>query len=200
MQPIFSVPLKENGGNDGIKTASSQPVSNVFRIEKAPLKRVIRKNGSGFTPSITDALNGKFSEGKHEDARETHKYYTENEQEEPFTIEQLEQKWKEFIHRYEDRPNLFTALSNIPQIDDDHRLLLTIGSDTINEEIKIIKPDLVSWLRKELRNSHIELVTKVDVQKLKKIIYSDSEKLQAMINKNPQLNVFRQKFNLDFNE
>lgn len=120
--------------------------------------------------------------------------------EEPFSKEQFELKWKEFIGRYDDRPNLFTALSNIPELNDNYKLLLSIGSATIDEEIKIIKPDLVAWLRKELKNSNIELTTKVDVQKIKKVIYSDSEKLQVMINKNPQLNVFRQKFNLDFNE
>lgn len=131
---------------------------------------------------------------------ETHKYYTDNDLEEPFSKEQFELKWKEFVSRYENRPNLFTALSNIPELDNNYKLLLNIGSATIDEEIKIIKPDLVAWLRKELKNSRIELMTKVDVQKIKKVIYSDSEKLQVMINKNPQLNVFRQKFNLDFNE
>ena len=131
---------------------------------------------------------------------ETHKYYTDNDLEEPFSKEQFELKWKEFVSRYENRPNLFTALSNIPELDNNYKLLLNIGSATIDEEIKIIKPDLVAWLRKELKNSRIELMTKDDVQKIKKVIYSDSEKLQVMINKNPQLNVFRQKFNLDFNE
>lgn len=131
---------------------------------------------------------------------ETHKYYTDNDLEEPFSKEQFELKWKEFVSRYKNRPNLFTALSNIPELDNNYKLLLNIGSATIDEEIKIIKPDLVAWLRKELKNSRIELMTKVDVQKIKKVIYSDSEKLQVMINKNPQLNVFRQKFNLDFNE
>ena len=169
--------------------------------EKPIVKHVIRKNGSAFTPSITDALNGKHpQENKQEDALETHRYYTDNNLEEPFSQEQFELKWKEFISRYEDRPNLYTALSNIPRLDDHFKLLLSIGSATIDEEIKIIKPDLVSWLRKELRNSRIELITKVDVQKMKKVIYSDSEKLQAMMDKNPQLSVFRQKFNLDFNE
>ncbi|MDX9880624.1 MAG: hypothetical protein RBS73_01075 [Prolixibacteraceae bacterium] len=177
----------------------SRPVEPV--AEKPVVKRVIRKSGSSFTPSITDALNGRHSgENKQENALDTLKYHTENELEEPFTREQFEQKWKEFISRYEERPNLYTALSNIPHLEDDYKLLLTIGSATIDEEIKIIKPDLVSWLRKELRNSRIEMVTKVDVQKLKRVIYSDSEKLQEMINKNPQLSVFRQKFNLDFNE
>lgn len=91
-------------------------------------------------------------------------------------------------------------MSNLPKLGEEYKLLLTIGSATIDEEIKIIKPDLVSWLRKELRNSRIELITHVDVQSIKKMIYTDSEKLQAMINKNQQLNILRQKFNLDFNE
>ena len=139
-------------------------------------------------------------ESKQEDSREIHRYYSENDLAEPFSKELFELKWKEIINRYNDRPNLFTALSNIPVLSNDYKLILTICSATIDEEIKIIKPDLVSWLRKELKNSRIELITEVEIQETKKLIYSDSEKLQAMINKNPQLNVFRQKFNLDFNE
>lgn len=182
-----------------VVSPKEKPVEPI--AEKPVVKRVIRKNGNTFTPSINDALNGRHTEeNKQENPLDTLKYYTENELEEPFTQEQFEAKWNEFISRYSDRPNLFTALSNTPRQENGHQLILIIGSATIDEEIKIIKPDLVSWLRKELRNSRIELITKVDVQKLKKVIYSDAEKLQVMINKNPQLSVFRQKFNLDFNE
>lgn len=167
--------------------------------EKNAVKRVLKKAGGGYTPSITDALNGKMGqEEKKEDAREILKYYTEADQEEPFSQDQLHAKWMTFIKRYDDRPNLFTALSNVPELQENYQLYMPVGSSTMDEEIRLIKPDLVSWLRRELRNSKIELITKVEAHKIKKTIYSDSEKLQEMINKNPQLGVLRQKFGLDF--
>lgn len=168
--------------------------------EKPTVKRIIRKGGS-FTPSITDALNGRMSnEEKVEEPRDLVKYYTENDLEEPFSKEQMKEKWLWFIKRYEDRPNLFTVLSNVPDLNEKYQLLLSVGSATMDEEIRLIKPDLVSWLRSELRNSRLELITRVEAQKTQRVIYSDSEKLQVMINKNPQLGILKQKFGLDFNE
>lgn len=168
--------------------------------ERTTVKKVVlRRPGAGFTPSITDALNGKFQEEqKVEDAREVHKYYTEENLSNPFTQEQFETKWSELLRRYDDRPNLKSILSNTPQLQENYQLLLSVSSSTMDEEIKKIKPDVVSWLRKELQNTQLELITKIEVVQSVKTIYSDSEKLQAMIQKNPELALLRQRFNLDF--
>lgn len=127
-------------------------------------------------------------------------FYTGEQLEEPFSKEEFEAKWNEFIPTYQDRPNLYNALVNAPELLDEYKLRLIISSNTIDEEIKLIKPELISWLRKELRNTKIELETVVDVQQVVRQGYSDTEKLEAMIEKNPNLALLKQRFNLDFNQ
>ncbi len=163
--------------------------------------KVIRKLGSSFSPSIKDALSGSSQEKKSQDdpQKTIFSQYQENDSE-PFTQEQLAAKWIEFLDKIAGRPSLCSALSNIPEITDGNKLSFKIGNSVQEEDIRQIKPELVSWLRKELRNSGIEITTRIEKIESERVIFSDSEKLQMMMQKNPVLNEFKQKFNLDFHD
>jgi hypothetical protein len=119
---------------------------------------------------------------------------------EAFTAEQLAEKWNEFLKQNSDRPNLVSTLSAVPAIQEGSKLLVKIGNSVQEEEIRLIKPDLVSWLRRELRNSEIEIITRFEKIEVERVHFNDSEKLQMMIQKNPELYELKKKFNLDFSE
>jgi len=119
---------------------------------------------------------------------------------EPFTNEQLALKWMEFVDQLTDRPNLKSTLSIVPEKAEGNQILLKIGNSVQEEEVRLVKYELISWLRKELRNSEIELVTRIEKQETARIFYSDSEKMQLMMQKNPELYHLKQKFNLDFKD
>ncbi len=119
---------------------------------------------------------------------------------EDFTKENLELKWKEFLTRLDDRPNLQSTLSKVPKLKDDFQLYLEIDNSIQSDVISTIKPELVSFLRKELKNSKIELVIKVTDEIKNRIIYTDDDKFDEMVKKNPSLKILKQKFNLDFGE
>lgn len=175
-------------------------MSKLEPVEKPSTTRVIRKLGSAYTPSIKDALSGNSQENKVQEDNRTSNYSQYNEDLfEPFTQEQLVERWNEFKEKMADRPSLCSALSNMPELTDGNKLLLKIGNSVQEEDIRLIKPELISWLRKVLRNSGIELTTKFEKIESERMIYSDSEKLQMMLQKNPDLYELKQKFNLDFN-
>ncbi len=119
---------------------------------------------------------------------------------EAFTSEQLAEKWNEFLKQNSDRPHLISTLSAVPEIQEGNKLLVKIGNSVQEEEIRLIKPDLVSWLRRELRNSEIEIVTRFEKIEVERVHFNDSEKLQMMIQKNPELYELKKRFNLDFSE
>ena len=162
--------------------------------------KVIRKVGSSYTPSIKDALSGSNGENKVQEAGEMNFSPYDQTLFEPITQEQVTEKWKEFVARMADRPSLRSALSDVPELTNGNKLLLTIGNSVQEEDIRLIKPELISWLRQILRNAGIELITQIGKIESGRTIFSDSEKLQMMIQKNPDLNVLKQKFNLDFSE
>lgn len=176
-----------------------ESVPKLEPIEKPSGAKIIRKLGSAFTPSIKDALSGNIQDKKAaEDTQKTiFSQYLENEFE-PFTPEQLEAKWKEYRDKCADRPSLCAALASLPEIINGNKLVLKIGNSVQEEDIRLEKPELVSWLRRELRNSGIELATRLEKIESERMIFSDSEKLQMMLQKNPELFQLKQKFNLDF--
>lgn len=148
-------------------------------------------------PSIKDALQGKFAEDQIS-SKKQHEVFTQSHEKEHFTDEDLRQKWKQFTSRLKDRPNLKSTLSRNPKIQDDYTLLLEIENTVQENLINTIKPELVTWLREELKNSQIQLITKITQNVKGRIIYTDSEKFDEMVKKNPQLAILKQKFNLDF--
>jgi len=165
-------------------------------------RRLIKRKGSGFTPSIKDALAGKFQEEKQEEnAIDKMKYYSGEQLNEPFTAEAFTQKWKEYLERMNDRPVLKASMSRTPEIFESCKLKLQIDSAIVDAEISKIKPDLVSWLRKELRNTGIELITEItELEDTRTRPYSETEKFAEMLRKNPKINLLKQTFNLDFSD
>lgn len=153
------------------------------------------------TPSIRDALNGKFNDDEVQiSAKEQFDMHTKADEFEPFTKEELTVKWKLFLERLDDRPNLQSTLANVPELKEDYKLLLEIDNTIQEELIDNMKPELVSFLRKELKNSKIELTTKISDKIKNRIIYTDMDKYEEMVNKNPHLKTLKQKFNLDFGQ
>ncbi|MDP2334944.1 MAG: hypothetical protein Q8N05_00545 [Bacteroidota bacterium] len=169
-------------------------------LEKAPTLKVLRKPGGSFTPSIKDALAGSVSEKNIENQVQDTTYNEYETFAESFTVEQLTEKWNEFLGQISDRPNLLSTLSNVPELALGNKLILKVGNSLQEEDVRLVKPELILWLRKELRNSGIELTTRIEKMESERTFYSDSERLQLMIQKNPHLHELKQKFNLDFKD
>lgn len=188
LEPIFSAPaLPEKPAEAPVKTESP--------AIKPPLRKLTRAMSG---PSIRSVLNGGSVTEEKVDAKEQHELYTRQDLTEPFTEEQLRLKWKEFLNTLDDRPNLKSTLSRDPELQPQNLLLLKIENQVQEELVKGIKPQLVSWLRRELRNSSIELETELVMEETTRFAYTDGEKLEEMLKKNPDLALLKQKFNLDF--
>ncbi len=173
------------------------PTRTETKQNPKPQKIAKRKSRDMGIPSIKEALKGKFEEDQLS-AKEQHQIYNQAEETEPFSIDCLKEKWEQFVVRLEDRPSLKSSLSNLPELTEDYKLILEIDNRIQDDLITTIKPELVSWLRKELKNSRIQLLTKITKTVKGKLIYTDSEKFEEMTKKNPNLAILKQKFSLDF--
>ncbi len=185
-----------NGSAEPAKPAKTlpdpQPASDTPR---PPVKKLSRHVGG---PSIKSALNGGQVNEEAISTKEQHELYNRPDLTEAFTNEQLQSKWKQYLSSLEDRPNLKSTLSREPELRADNTILLRIDNHVQDDLIKNIKPQLVSWLRRELKNSSIDLVTEVNETEGPKIVYTDGEKFEEMLRKNPDLAYLKQRFNLDF--
>jgi len=159
---------------------------------------MVRNGAAGSTPSIKKALLGEFEDEKKLSAKQQHEIFSGEGEEEPFTQEQLNEKWNAFLTRIDDRPSIKATLSTVPELQKDYTLVLPIDNRIQDDLLLDIRPELISFLRKELNNSKINLKTVVSEIKREKVIYSDIEKYQEMASKNPNLALLKQKLHLDF--
>jgi hypothetical protein len=110
----------------------------------------------------------------------------------------LKQKWDEFLVRLDSRPNLKATLTEVPKLEGNFQLVLDIENSVQDDLIATIKPELVSFLRKELKNSKIQLTTQISENIKAKIIYTDNDRYDELLKKNPDLAILKRKFKLDF--
>jgi hypothetical protein len=110
------------------------------------------------------------------------------------------EKWAEMLELFNDRPNLKSTLSSKPIFTEEGKLTVKIDNSLQDELIRSQKPKIVAWLRRELNNSNIDLVTEIRAQPSQKIAYTEGEKLEEMMKKNEDLILLKQKFQLDFDE
>lgn len=174
------------------------PVRPKVQNETTQVKKIPRRTTYNIgTPSIKDALQGKFDENQLS-AKEQHQIFNKEDEKEDFTVEQLKLKWDAFVKRLDDRPNLQSTLSNLPELKEDYQLILEIENTVQEDLVNYIKTELVSFLRMELKNSKIQLTTVITEKVKGRIIYTDAEKYDELLKKNPSLALLRKKFNLDF--
>jgi hypothetical protein len=145
-------------------------------------------------------MAGKENHDNQISAREQFEIFSRNNLHEAFTEEQLLEKWAELLVTLADRPNLRSTLNRKPILTGDSVLLLRLDNLVQEELIRNNKPQLIAWLRKELRNSKIEVITEISQEPVKRIIYTDDEKLDEMLRKNPVLSLLKERFQLDFDQ
>lgn len=125
--------------------------------------------------------------------------YLTGDSHQPFSNETFLNLWTNYAHKkkQEGKINLFTMMtSSTPVLLDQTTIQLTIENNIQESQLTVEKIDLLNFLRVELQNFSIDIVTKIAEVTEKRRLYTSTEKYQHMVEKNSQLEVFRAKFDL----
>lgn len=160
---------------------------------------VYKKREEFSTTSIRDALNGKVVEEEKDDAIPAEYTAKTNVVDEFFTQSQLEEAWKEFAEKYSGQVHLYHTLSNKPELLDKFKVKITVENSVQNDQIRLLKPEMIGFLTRRLMNSLIDVKIEMMDETPENKLLTDDQKLQAMMKKNPSLFKMRNLFNLDFN-
>jgi DNA polymerase-3 subunit gamma/tau len=91
---------------------------------------------------------------------------------------------------------LGTLTLSEPILNADYRICYEVHNDSQMRELELEKPDLIGFLRKQLKNYTLEfIIEKSEASKSFKP-YTSEEKLKAMEERNPNVRFLRQKFGL----
>ncbi len=183
-----------------------EPPANEVKKSKVPLKNPVIKKTSGSIPSasLRDLLkkNGVKTESAgavEPEAQEPVVEITEDSSDD-FSEEDLVNYWKKYaIMVREDQPRLYsTLISNEPLADENKLIRFPVTNRLQQEAISEIKPELLSFLRKELNNYSLQLEIYISGKESESKPYHPEEKFIRMAEKNPTLHVFKNKLGLDY--
>ncbi len=199
---------KQNAENVQLQPVQKQPENNTatkaetttITTTTQPVKKpVVEKKTSSI--SIKNAMNGVAKEpDKKENVVEEKAVVYETASNKPLVESEVKSKWLEYAESLKaTEPRLYSNLKTYtPTLKDEKTLHLAIINQSQKENLEKRKGEILSFLKKELRNSNIEMLITITKQAKKSTRpYSNTDKYKYLIEKNPVLAKLQQKFNLD---
>lgn len=120
------------------------------------------------------------------------------------TEKALQQAWKEYALSVEkSHPRIFNTLNQqVPRMTRDGIIQITLNTNAQREYfIHSIKPELTRWFQQQLADIEYVFETNlVSNETTAKKVYTDQDKLDYLVSKNPDLDKLKQRFNLDFDQ
>ncbi|MEE1945588.1 DNA polymerase III subunit gamma/tau [Pedobacter sp. KR3-3] len=164
------------------------PPPSAGSIKIQPMKA----NVGSLIPSLTDlerVANGDEDKGP--------KYITGSEKQD-FTAEQFLEFWHIYTQKAKDsdKIHLYTLMSNDPIINGTEITVL-VENLALESTLQDEKVELLNFLRSALKNFDIQITAQKATNTIKKRIYTNKDKYTYLVDKNPQLEEMRRRFNLD---
>ncbi len=189
----LSIPLPEKIPADPLSKEAKDPmVSPTDKIRIQPLSSA--QKTSSLIPSLTDLE--RIAQGTDEEGPQ----YLKGNSQHPFTLEQLQMAWDLFAQKANEahKINLYTLLtSHPPELGENALITVSVENGALESTLQSEKIVLLNFLRSQLQNFSIDIQTKRIESSYKQRIYTNPDKYKYLVEKNPQLDELRRRFNLD---
>lgn len=115
---------------------------------------------------------------------------------EPYSEEQLREAWNAYADQRKKFQAEYQMLSQ-PYHKEGSMITVDLLSPVHETMLNNIKSELVAFLRERLRNNTIQVTGQVQTEQDKKIIYTNREKFDFLVEKNPMLKELKDRLGLD---
>lgn len=205
-RPVIAVPIKAEPKAQPVPVAETLaitpppvpvPASTPEPTATKPASPLARGPKAGLGISIKGIVN-KSPEEKV--AEETKQRNPSELAADDFTQAELESAWKEFAEQVRERlkESFFSTMTiRQPQRLDGHRILYRIDNSVQKMDFEREQSELMEFLRTKLNNFSLILDLEINKTQEKTNFYTDSDKLNAMAERNPIVKDLVKKLGLD---
>ncbi len=118
---------------------------------------------------------------------------------EALTPDRFREFWLEFSESLkDDQPRLYSTLTiQVPELSSDNKIMLKLNNPLQEKAIRSIQTELLQFLRKRSGVNDLDIQTEIPEGTRGKVPYTQQEKYQHFLEKNPGLDLFRQALGLD---
>ncbi|ARN77069.1 DNA polymerase III subunit gamma/tau [Nonlabens spongiae] len=132
--------------------------------------------------------------------KQKHKIPQDNLPEEPFSQEQFSLVWDKYIQHLQNQGQMI--LAGILRVDspkvNGNEIYLKFPNSSMKKDLERDQGKVLDYIKRELRNYAIHFKIDVDKTVTKKYVYTDQDKYEKLVEKNPNVDLLRRTFELDF--
>ncbi len=203
-QNAVAPPLKVN--NSIVPPESQIPTEpiNTHNAPPAPVKIGTTFGGKRKIPSVSASLGAMLNDKpKVEESEEEAQKASAPKMSNEFSDEELKVVWAELMAEIEkegkEGSSLVTSAMRERMPKREGNLLqMLVENKSQEEEVMIFRPDMHEMMRQRLKNSEVTIVVSINRDLTERKAYTDAEKFQKMIDRNPNLLDLKKKLDLDF--
>ncbi|PQB04309.1 DNA polymerase III subunit gamma/tau [Aureitalea marina] len=184
----LSKPAKEDD-------VSPEPTELSTEPDVQAAKRLVKRNAEKVSGLSLKSVRKKKELELQRQSRDVQR----QELREEFTEGDMLDAWNSFASKIEKdgRFNLHSHLSmGVPRLEG-HLIHLVFPNSTIKVELERAKPELLRYIRTQLKNDQVDLSIEVNETETKRYAYTPREKFELMKKKNPLVEDLRKSFDLD---
>jgi DNA polymerase-3 subunit gamma/tau len=186
----LDIPLPTEAPASPPPPLSTSPRPSIGSIKIQPSSGSV----TSLIPSLTDlerVVKGEADKGPQ---------YISGDEKQDFTKEKFMELWKVYTQKANDehKIHLYTLMNNEPILDGT-TITVLVENSALESTLQNEKVELLNFLRSALKNFDLQIVTKRAENTQKKRIYTNKDKYNYLVDKNPQLEEMRKRFNLDLN-
>lgn len=167
------------------ETPVSAPIPQTHPLKENAVKSAPR------TPKLTSLLKGE-TKGE----TKTNSAAVETSFTEPFTESQLREAWNTFAEQRKKFQAEYQMLTQ-PYKLEGSLITVSLLSPVHETMLNNIKGEISAFLREQLRNNTIQVTGELQSEEEKKIIYTNREKFDYLLEKNPMLRELKDRLGLD---
>ncbi|MBT8322647.1 MAG: DNA polymerase III subunit gamma/tau [Eudoraea sp.] len=191
------VPL-EAISEDSPQLQQVKPIVNKTQSETETTKEILIRERSKRISGLS--LSSLKAKREHEQLKKDQKPQHTELPKEPFTEEALQNCWAAYVAKLENSGKKIMASTlntDVPKLLGDHVIWIELPNNTMKKEIEREQSDLLSYLRKHLRNHDLSLKISVNEEAAKKYAYTPQEKYEKLREKNPEIDILKNQFDLE---
>lgn len=183
-QPVAPIPESTEKTVDAAKTLQRKKFMTKFQSASVSISAGL----------VEEDVPDKIGGSEEENAADA------NRPADSFDHKQLMQVWKEYARKMREggRESFYSTLTlSEPEILENHQLKLQIKNSAQELELNREKGEMLDFLREKLNNFYIEISFEIEQSDQPTALYTNSQKFEAMVKKNPNLGKLSGNLNLD---
>ncbi len=168
-----------------------------------PVVRKTTTAGRRRVPSVSASLGQMLNDKPAAEKEEEETKASGPKMDNAFTDDELKAVWTSIMNDIEtagkEGSSLVTSAMRERMPRREGNLLhMLVENKSQEEEVMIFRPDMHEMLRQRLKNTEVTIEVTINRDMTERKAYTDAEKFQKMIDRNPQVLTLKQKLDLDF--